>query len=79
VGVVWYLLEPTANASERRDTLESDMAPLNFPCGKINGKIRLTHWDKVNIIVISLILNTLTFFVICFLHIQVIFIGFTFV
>jgi hypothetical protein len=59
---VWYLLEPTANASERRDTLESDKAPLNFPCGKINGKIRLTHWDKVNIIVISLIFNALILF-----------------
>jgi hypothetical protein len=36
MDVVWYPLETTANASERSDTLEPDMVPLNFPCGKIN-------------------------------------------
>jgi hypothetical protein len=46
---------------------------LNFPCGKINGKIRLTHLVSVNIVVILLTFNALAlFFVFIFLYVQVI-------
>jgi hypothetical protein len=58
VGVVWYPLEPTAN--------KAGMVSLNFPCGKINGKIRLTHWVRSNFVVISLNFNISTLFAIYF-------------